>query len=687
MSVKNWVIQKNTKDDKEKALNLAIECGIDNFTALLLVSKGISDVNKAQFFLSDNVQLPDPFCLNDMDKAVKRIGFAIENKEKIAIFGDYDADGCTATALMQLCLSKLNADVFFRVPTREEGYGLNKDVINEFKEKGVSLIVTVDNGITAIEEAEYAKQLAIDLIITDHHLPLNTLPNATAVVNPHRADDKSEFKDYAGVGVAFMLAAALNNCSCEQLLPLYGDLVMIGTIADVMPLRGYNRALVKSGLECLKEYKRPGLLELINQSGYQEKPITAETVAFGIAPRINAAGRILNATFAVELLLIGQGHDPQEIAINQAHASILAKRLCEANIHRQKLQSEILERALLQIANDPKALYAPILTVCGEDWHHGVIGIVAANLMQKFGKPVIVFSKDNDSGKIVGSARSYKGISIYQLISNAKHLLNKFGGHETAAGLSLDYPLLFEAVTIINNSCKDNYEQLPFEDVNLCCKLNPENLDIEMAYKQQLLQPFGFGNEQPLFGLFSMKIQQIAAVGNGNHLRLSLFRDGIYITAMKFSTTKAEFEYTLGDEVDVAVIIDINSYMGNDNLSVIIREIRPSLQDWDSLLSGIRKHEKFLYFGIDSQIGVPDRDEIAHIYKCIRAKKTIMTTPATLCLKFGTKNYLKTRIILDVLSELKLIELKDNELIVINHIEHVNKVMLDDSEILKSLAM
>ncbi|MBQ4155359.1 MAG: DHH family phosphoesterase, partial [Clostridia bacterium] len=357
--MKEWVF---SEIDKQIANNLAVECGIDSFTAYLLCSKGICDPFLVDEFLSDEVFLQDPYCFSDMDKGVERILLAIENGEKIAVFGDYDCDGVTSTTLLYSVLSELGADCMWRVPSRDEGYGMSETAVKELNQKGVKLIITVDNGISAYEEIDLANSFGIDVVVTDHHLPGETLPNAVAVIDPKREDCPSEFKDYAGVGVAFMLCCALCGESPEELLSVFGDLVCVGTIADVMPLTGDNRAIVKTGLNCIKAAKRVGLNALIEASGLTLEKINSSNIAFAISPRINATGRVFHPEKAIELLLCEESEKAKE----------LANELCEFNLQRRELEADILAQALEQLESDAKSISAPVIVVGGENWHHGV---------------------------------------------------------------------------------------------------------------------------------------------------------------------------------------------------------------------------------------------------------------------------------------------------------------------------
>ena len=392
MNYRAWQL-KNADTAGESAL---LAAGYGPLLARVLACRGIAQPQAAAALLEEEPPLSDPFLLKDMDKAVARIQQAIENGETIVIFGDYDVDGVSATAILYECLTNLGAQVRCKLPTREGGgYGLNRETLQKLADKGYKLIVTVDNGISAIEEADLAAELGIELVITDHHLPAPQLPKAVAVVDPKREDDTSPFKDLCGAGVAFKLCAALEGCEDPaELLEPFGELAALGTIADVMPLVGENRTIVKEGLATLQDTLRPGLQALLENAGYAGRPVTAETVSYGLAPRLNAAGRMDTAAVALKLLLCE----------NEEQAAGIAARLSEINTRRQQAEQQIAAAALEKLSADPARVLDRVIVVSGEGWHPGVIGIVATRLMEKYGRPSIVISTENGEGR--GSGRA-----------------------------------------------------------------------------------------------------------------------------------------------------------------------------------------------------------------------------------------------------------------------------------------
>ena len=422
MNYPAWQLKKGDPA-AEKALAGA-GCGV--LLRRVLAARGCTDPAAAQALLGQGEPLSDPFLLTDMDKAVVRIQEAIENEELMVIYGDYDVDGISATAILYECLTSQGAHVRCKLPTRGSGYGLTRAALESLASKGFKLVVTVDNGISAVEEAACAKELGLDLIITDHHLPGDTLPDAIAVVDPKRPDDESPFKDLCGAGVAFKLCAALEGCDPAELLEMYGELAALGTVADVMPLVGENRTIVREGLSLLQDTMRPGLHALLESAGCGGKPVTADTVSYSLAPRLNAAGRMDNAAVALKLLLCG----------DEDQATGIAERLAEINTERQQTEQQVFAAALQALEADPARTRDRVLVVSGEDWHPGVIGIVAARLMERFSRPVIVISMHEGEGR--GSGRAPDPFDLHSALADCAQYLTRFGGHAAAAGVEIE---------------------------------------------------------------------------------------------------------------------------------------------------------------------------------------------------------------------------------------------------------
>lgn len=607
MSRKEWVVARS---DRAAAQALAEECGMDPLAALLLIGRGISDPAEAEEFLDFDQQLADPFEMKDMDRAVERIRRALESGEKIAVFGDYDCDGVTAGVVLTTYLLAQGADVFLMLPDRMgDGYGMHLPQIERLHEQGVGLIVTVDNGVAAAQEIAHAAQLGMDVVVTDHHIPPDCLPQAAAVVDAHRADEESEFRDWAGVGVAFKLCCALEGCACEALLPQYGDLVAIGTVADVVSLQGENRLLVARGLPYLEHSQRPGLRALLAAAGMEGRPITSETVAFGIGPRINAAGRMGDAMRAARLLM----------TTDDEEAERLAKELEEENRARHTVEGAIVEEAMAMLSSDETLARRRTLVLAREGWHPGVLGIAAARICERTGKPCALLTIQGE--KAHGSARSVGDFPLYDALTSCREHLTAFGGHAQAAGLSL-HPDRISALADGLEAYAAARGDMPFPILRLDCKLTPRGVSIAAAEAAETLAPFGQDNPSPLFGLFHMTIDGIRAVGGGKHLRLSLSRDGVAVTAMRFSTTREEFPYNEGDCVDLAVALSVGQYQGKPSLSTVVREIRPANLDQANVLSDMRLYERCrrgeALTPEQAARLLPTREEVGAVYRQLR---------------------------------------------------------------------
>lgn len=647
MAYKRWTY---TNLDKDLAGELSAECGLDPLLCLLLTGRGITAPDEAMDFLVGNELQSDPFSYIDMDAAVDRVQRAIDEGESIAVYGDYDADGITATVLLYSYLRSKGARVVYRLPRRDgEGYGLHNENIDEMASCGVQLIITVDNGISAADEVDYANRLGIDVVVTDHHQPPEILPSAVAVVDPHRKDCPAEFKDLAGVGVAFQLVCALEG-DPDRVLQEYGDLVALGTLADVMPLHGDNRILVRRGLQCINHPNARVGLRRLREFGGAERALNAVGVAFTIAPRINAAGRMGDPYRAAELLLCE----------NEEEADALATEIHQLNNDRQLAEGAILKELLLAVDKDIDLLSQRVLVVWGEGWHHGVLGIIAARMMERFGKPCIVLSVDNGIAR--GSGRSLKGFSLYDALRSCDECLLGYGGHEQAAGLTVEASRLQEFVERINRFAAETAPLMPVAELGLDCRLRPGQINTEMLDVLSALEPIGAGNPRPVFGLVRMVLERVEAVGGGKHLRLTLSRDGARITAMKFSTTPDAFAYAVGETVDLAVVLDRNEYHGNTSVSIVIRDIRHTAMQQDEVLEAQALYESVLRREVSAEndVHLPDRDHIARVYRFIKQRPFIGSIDV-LCFRLKNENMTCTDILLAcrVLREANLIEWRD----------------------------
>lgn len=672
MSRKKWCI---SKIDKELASKISSEYDIDPFASLLLVSRGMTDDRQISDFLSESFDFCDPFDLIDMDKAVERIEKAFENGEKIAVYGDYDADGVTSTAVLYLYLEMIGANVTYYIPNRNtEGYGLNKAAVKELCDRGVNLIVTVDNGISAYEEAEYIYSLGMELVVTDHHKAAEKLPRAYAVVDAHRKDCQSVFKEWSGVGIAFKLVCALSGGDFEDILDMYSDIITIGTIGDVVSLTGENRAIVKHGLRKLNASESCGIDSLKNSAGASQKKLSASSVAFTLVPRINAVGRIDKAEDAFRLLISDSAED----------AAMLASKIEDANAQRQRMEKIITQEAQSQLEKNPQMIYDRVLVFDGLDWHGGVIGIVAARFVERFGKPCIVITSDGIEAK--GSGRSIEGFSLYDAINSCSSMLTHFGGHTLAAGFSLKSCDIEKFKRSINDYAKT--VQMPFAQINIDCRIRPEFISADILPVIDSLEPFGAGNPQPIFGLFKMTLASIAPIGSGKHLRLTLTRNGSTVTALKFGTTTEDFPYVPSDVIDLAVRLEKNEYMGQVKASIYIKDIRMSGTDDEMYLNSIRLYEKLKrgdrLLSTQAREALPERKDVANVFRYIRSVGSWRHDSDVLCYRIGDdgSNACKILLSIDILCELGILQKNGNE---ISLADVSQKVNLDNSSLMKYL--
>ncbi len=669
MKRKQWFVLPS---DKELTADIAEQYDIEPFLAHLLVSRGITDETEIEDFCFGEGMLTDPFELRDMDKAVERINEALSKGEKIAVYGDYDADGVTAAALLTLYFKSLGVEVLTYIPDRNaEGYGLNMKAVKSLSEEGVQLIITVDNGISAFKEAQYIKELGMDLVITDHHKATSEIPEAVAVVNPHRPDCPSSYKDFCGVGVAFKLICALNEGDDEEMLSRYADIVTVGTIGDVMSLTGENRKIVKAGLELINKGENAGLAALKEVSGVKDKTLSSTSVAFSLVPRINAIGRMSHAQKALELLLCE----------DKEQALILAREIDVSNALRQEKEREIIEEVRKQIEQNPEILNQRLLIFSGENWHGGVIGIVAARLVSAYGKPCIVITDDGREAK--GSARSIDGFSLYDAVSSAKNLLEHYGGHVLAAGFGMkseNLPAFKQAMYEYAKTV-----EMPFAQNIIDCKLRAEVVDADILPLIASLEPFGQGNPQPVFGLFGVEITAIQPIGGGKHLRLTVRKNGSTVTAVFFGETVSDFPYQIGDRVDLAVRLERNEYMSQVKVGVYIKDIRMSGTDDLRYLKSVRLYEKLMRKEVltkkQAQYLQITRDEIAEVYRYIKKCGEWKGDFDVLCYRLGDDGASACKVLtaIEVLSELGILR-KDKDAVYLN--DTAKKVNLEDSALL-----
>ena len=602
------------------AVNALVGSGYAPLAAMVLASRGMEDDHQARAYLDCNAPLLDPFLMTDMDKAAGRVGLAMSRGEKIAVFGDYDVDGITATCLLTDFLRRHGADAVSYIPGRlEEGYGLNPIAIHQLHAEGVKLIVTVDCGITAVSEAELCKQLGIDLVITDHHECKQTLPAAVAVVDPHRCDGGYPHKNLSGVGVAFKLASALCG-SQEGVLEEYADMVCLGTVADVMPLQGENRVFVARGLESLAHTKRPGIAALMAECGCAPETVSASSIGFMLAPRINAAGRMGQIDLAVELFLTD---DPDK-------AAEAARGLCELNRQRQAVESEIYRQAvsMLPMGKPPEAI-----VLADESWHQGVVGIVASRIAEEYACPTFLICLDGEHGK--ASSRSHGGFNLFASLSALSPLLESYGGHELAAGFTISRANIPEFRRQICALAAQYYtDDVPRTVLNVDCAVSPELLTLHNVDSLQMLEPCGNGCPKPVLMMKNLTIDRISMVGGGRHMRLRLCSGHTYLNAIYFSANPQTVSIQPGDLVDVAFTPQVNEFRGTRTVQMNVIDIRPScsaecLPD----AAPYRDMQRGNLTSGEAAALLPDRKMLALVWRYLDAANPVQESPMCLCRK------------------------------------------------------
>lgn len=652
MIYRPWKIESPAKADVA-ALRAAL--GLPELVCGVLAARGFAQPAAAEELCGEGRPLSDPLLMKGMDAAVARIHRALDDGERIVVFGDYDVDGVTATALLYTYLDAAGADVYYKLPNREdEGYGLSEAAVELMAQKGVQLIITVDNGVSAAGPVAAAKEKGIDVVVTDHHLPPPALPDAAAVVDPLQPGDESPCKTLSGAGVAFKLITALDGGSCAEMLPFYGDLAALGTIADIMVLEGENRTLVKAGLALLQQTDRPGLAALIETSGLAGKHLGADNVSFGLAPRLNAAGRMDDATAALRLLL---SEDEEE-------AGELAQALEDKNAARQQAEQEITGQIMDAIAQDPTYQADRVLVVWGRGWHQGVIGIVASRIVERFGKPAIIVSVD-ETGEGKGSGRSIPGFSLYDAIAASSEKLIRFGGHALAAGLSVreeDLPWFRQAVNAYAAARCPVLEQ-PALKADLAVQLG--SVMPEDVAALDVLAPFGNGNPAPLFAVQGAAIEGVYSVSDGKHCRVRLRQGGGAVYAVLFGQSPASLGYGAGDVVDVLLSLSVYEGKNGPMVSARIKDIQPAGLD-GAYLDAVRRAEAWTG-GVplekeERETVHPQRADTAAFYRLIAARPG--GVPARdlrpLFAKLGAANAGKALISLLALEQLGLVEKAQN---------------------------
>jgi len=548
--------------DKEKVNEITEKHNINKLLATILVNRGIVEDEKLEIFLSPTRKnFHNPFTLPDIEIAVKRIMEAINNNEKVIIYGDYDVDGITSTTVLKSFLEERGLSVDSYIPNRlDEGYGLNNDALDKIAEEKYDLMITVDCGISAVEEVDYANKLGIETIITDHHEPAETLPKAIAVVDAKRKDNVYPCRDLAGVGVVFKLIQAISmKLGLEEKEYLkYLDIVCVGTISDIVPLVDENRVITKLGLKLVEQTKNIGLRSILNSSGY--KKIDSGTISFGVAPRINASGRMGHQEDALELFL----------SRDMSRVSELTHKLNEYNSKRQEIEKNIYAEAIKQIEEN-ELDKENVIVVAGEGWHHGVIGIVASKITEMYFKPSILLCIEDGLGK--GSGRSIPGFDLHNALSRCTDTLEKYGGHAMAVGVTVRK----EDIEGFKNKLEEIAEQDEISKIvpilNIDAEVNLDEIKKEWVESLSMLEPFGEKNKMPLFCFKNLKIESIRALSEGRHLKLTLKSNSNIINAIGFNLGELTEEYIIGDKIDVVGTLEINTYNGVESLQINIKDV------------------------------------------------------------------------------------------------------------------
>ena len=681
MKYKEW---KAAVPDRRVCEELSAALGLPPLLAALLAARGVTAPEEALCLLTPSQEpLLDPLLLKDMDKAVARVRRALESGEHLAVYGDYDVDGITATCLLTHFLTGPGGNVTHYIPGRlDEGYGLNREAIDLLAREGVTLILTVDCGITAVDEVEYARSLGVEVVITDHHSCKEDLPAAVAVVDPHRPDCPYPFKGLAGVGVALKLAMAVAGAEqAEAVFEEFCDLAAVGTVADVMPMTGENRAIVSRGLARLNPPRRMGFAQLIHQAGLEERPITSVSVGYTLAPRINASGRMGRAEVAAELLLTNDAH----------RALVLARELCELNRERQSIESDIFQACVQRLDQAPQS---GAILLADPTWHQGVVGIVASRLAEKYAAPTFMVCLDQGMGK--GSCRSWGGINLFALLTHCAPLLENFGGHALAAGFTVKEENIPALAQALRRAVAQGVggEALP-SVLEADAVVTPDCLTVEAVESLDRLEPCGTGNPRPILILKGAQVHSLTQVGRGRHLKLRLESRGAVLDAIWFSNHGGELGLSQGCRVDVAFYPQVNEFRGVRSVQLQVVDLRkaPSRAQLERSI-----YEKFTQGEAlspeEARFLLPDRAEFVDLWRWLErqgAGGQVEDTLVRITRSVSRSNHqrevpTRTLLCLEVLEERGLIALQRNtDRLRITLCRPEHKVDLDASVILRRL--
>ena len=678
--MRRWKIKQQNEKQIE-ALSIALHCS--HFLARILYNRGCDTVDKAKAMLNVNRSvIGDPFLFRNMRAVVDRIGEALQNGEKITVYGDYDVDGITATGLLVEVLRELGCYVDFYIPSRfTEGYGVNTAAVKMIAERGTSLVITVDTGITAVKEVEFAKEVGVDFIITDHHECQAELPD-TLIINPKQQESGYPYPDLAGVGVVYKLCCALfsrfdTGVDPEKYLPF----VAVGTVADIMPMRGENRYIVRRGLEALKKTECIGLRAIIDRC-VGERPIDTSAVGFVIAPRINAAGRMGSASVGVDLLTT---RDSEE-------AVRLVNELCRENNHRQEIENKILEDAIRMIEENEEIAQKNAIVLWGNDWHNGVVGIVASRLKDRYGKPCILFSINGDYAK--GSGRSVRPFNLFEALGRISDKVERFGGHAFAAGVLVHCDRLEVFRESFCREVDAFLAESSFDEfIEIDCTLRDYDLTLEKIKELRRSAPFGRDNETPVFCIRNAMVLDATPTANGNHMRLILQSGHLRVTGFYFNMSSRNFPYCSGDRVDVVFEADINTYNGRQSVQISIKDLHYAEERCEKAMADIQRIESDDITACD----VPERKHTALVYRFLERQiaKGIVSFDI-----FALQNQMvqfyqgadistgKIYFSLMILQELGVLAFNKADNLLLNlHINCDKRVRLEDSKVLKAISL
>lgn len=643
--MKKWIIPNGAVSASGEVIR---EFG--SFFGGILIRRGINSLEAAREFFGAQ-SLSDPLLMKDMERAVELIRDALDDGRKITIYGDRDCDGVSATAILFSYLEVMGADVDYYINSREEGFGMNEEALEKIVAGGTKLVITVDNGIAAIEEAKFLKKKGVDLIVTDHHQPAAELPECAACVNPNRADDISPCKDLCGAGVALKLVIALEEDE-EKVLEDYSHFAALGTIGDVVPLKGENRYIVQRGLRNIRNEQNAGITELIKAADGKIKTITSTDLSYTVCPRINSAWRMDTAEKALRLLLCED---------DQATAKTLAEELSSLNSKRKTAEEKIIADIEEAIAKDPLIVKQRVIVLSGEGWHRGVIGIASGRLVERYDKPVVIISVEGNDAR--GSMRSVEGFSAHKMLSECSAYLTKHGGHPGAAGFSLKADKIKAFTERIHTYTREYYPQMPDDVLIADMELGIADITLDNVKKLSLLEPCGEGNSKPVFLFRDCTVKAKRALSEGKFTSFEIAQGNASVRVITFKIPFAKFYANVGDRIDVIAAPEINEYNENKSVQLRLEDYRPVGFPQDKFLAAQRTYEAICRGeGCDKRLlprVIPQsREELMKIYDLVRSSNGAKTAEE-LAIFDGSVNLCMLKITLDAFEQAKMIEYKN----------------------------